>query len=274
MSEAAVRLPRIGITWGSHATPEYMRKILFYSDHVRAAGGDPVLVLPLAAVGEALVFVSRESCGLYQLYAGEGASPRDFDGLLFAGGDDVDPATYHQAPSTDTLQVDKPRDAVELPLLTGALDCGIPVFGVCRGAQLLNVALGGSLIQDIPSQHAGAGPHGKGAFHEIDIKPGSRLAELAGAARVETNSYHHQGLAIGDHLAPGLVATAQAADGIVEALEPEPGRFAGYVLAVQWHPEREGREGNSAYAALTRALFSDFVAACRRRAQTLANTLK
>ncbi|MBM3266762.1 MAG: gamma-glutamyl-gamma-aminobutyrate hydrolase family protein [Candidatus Sericytochromatia bacterium] len=242
-----------------------MRKVLWYSDHVRAAGGDPILILPIAAVGEALAFVSREDCGLYQLHAGEGASAGDFDGLLFAGGDDIDPARYRHQPNTDTLLIDETRDAVELPLLAGALAAGVPVFGICRGAQLLNVALGGGLIQDIPSQHPGALPHGKGAFHEIAFRPGSRLARLAGGQSVETNSYHHQGLIEDRDLAPGLIATAWSGDGIVEGLEPEPGRFPGYVLAVQWHPEREGREGNTAYQALTQALFDDFVAASAAR---------
>jgi putative glutamine amidotransferase len=261
------RKPKIGVTWGSHASPEHMRKLLYYIAQVRAAGGDPVAVLPLQAVGDAIAYISREDCGLYQLHAGEGAAARDFDGILFAGGDDIEPFRYREEPETETLQVDAPRDGVELPLLRGALEAGVPVFGICRGAQLLNIALGGTLIQDIPSQHADAIPHGKGAEHEIRIVPGSRLASLAGSLKLSTNSYHHQGMTDPTQLAPGLVATATSSDGIIEALEPVPGTLSGYVMAVQWHPERSGPEEGGAYDRLTRALFADFLDAARQRAQ-------
>ena len=259
--------PRIGVTWGSHASPEYMRKLLYYIEHVRTAGGDPVAVLPLQSVGDAIAFISRENCGPYQLHAGEGAAARDFDGILFAGGDDIEPLHYGAEPATETLQVDAPRDRVELPLLRGALEAGVPVFGICRGAQLLNVALGGSLIQDIPSQHADAIGHGKGAEHEIRIVAGSRLATLAGTLKLSTNSYHHQGMTSPKQLAPRLVATATSSDGIIEALEPVPDTLPGYVMAVQWHPERSGPDGGGAYDRLTRALFADFLDAARQRAQ-------
>lgn len=261
--------PRIGITWGK-ATANYMPKLLLYADCVRAAGGEPVAILPLQRVADAVAYVSKNDTSLYQLHAGEGASPVDFDGLVMAGGPDVAPIHYHEEPTTDTLVIDEARDAIEVPLLHRALKMGVPVFGICRGFQLVNVVLGGRLIQDIPSQLEGAVPHGQGVMHELTIAPGSRLHALAGSDRVVVNSWHHQGLTAGPLLAPGLIPTAFAPDGLVEAFEPEPGRLPGYLLAVQWHPERPSADDGEAARSLTRALFADFMAACTERARMLA----
>lgn len=261
--------PRIGITWGM-GTPEFMPKLLLYAECVRAAGGEPVAVLPMERVGDAIAYISRHDTCLYQLHAGEGASPVDFDGLVMAGGPDIDPVHYESRPSTDTLEVDTPRDAIEVPLLRRALKMGVPVFGICRGFQLVNVTLGGKLIQDIPSQLEGAIPHGKGVMHEITLAPGSKLRDLAGVDRVTVNSWHHQGLTSGPMLAPGMIPTAFSPDGLIEAFEPQPGKVPGYLLAVQWHPERPSDDDGPEARALTRALFEDFMTACTLRAQTLA----
>lgn len=259
--------PRIGITWGK-GTPEFMPKLLLYADCVRAAGGEPVAVLPLERVGDAIAYISKHDTGLFQLHAGEGASPRDFDGLVMAGGPDIDPVHYGSGPTTDTLEVDDKRDAIEVPLLEKALKLGVPVLGICRGFQLVNVVLGGKLIQDIPSQLEGAVPHGKGVMHELAVTPGSILHDLAGASTVVVNSWHHQGLTPEGLLAPGLTPTAFSPDGLIEAFEPEPDRVPGYLHAVQWHPERPSDDDGPVARALTRALFGDFIAACAKRAQT------
>ena len=265
--------PRIGITWGM-GTPEFMPKLLLYADCVREVGGDPVAVLPLSRVGDAVAYISKHDTGLFQLHAGEGASPLDFDGLVMAGGPDIDPRHFGMGPTTDTLEVDAQRDAIEVPLLGRALVQGVPILGICRGFQLVNVALGGKLIQDIPSQLEGAVDHLKGQMHEIGIAPGSRLSDLAGVGKVIVNSWHHQGLTTGPLLAPGLVPTAFSSDGLIEALEPEPGKVPGYLHAVQWHPERPSDDDGAEARALTRALFGDFLAACTKRALTSARVAR
>ncbi|MFN0030196.1 MAG: gamma-glutamyl-gamma-aminobutyrate hydrolase family protein [Acidimicrobiales bacterium] len=157
------------------------------------------------------------------------------DAVLLSGGGDVDPASYRAAPTTDTLdEVDPERDHVELQISRWAIAQGRPVLGICRGAQLLAVALGGTLVQDLPT----AGYEGHWNLeeqyepkHGIRATPGS-LAEtaLAGAQRV--NSIHHQAVA---DPGPQLVATAWSEDGVIEAVESTDSRA---VLGVQWHPER------------------------------------
>lgn len=155
------------------------------------------------------------------------------DGLVLTGGKDVDARLYGEAPHAEADTPRTERDSCELALLRGALDRDLPVLGICRGAQVLNVALGGTLIQHLP-EVVGADAHraGPGAFahHVVRTVPGSRLADVLGES-ARACCYHHQ--AIGT-LAPGLTAAGYAEDGVVEALELPDARFA---LAVQWHPE-------------------------------------
>lgn len=261
----AARYPRIGITWGSKANGESMRKLAKYVDCIRQAGGEPIALLPSAAAGDAVAFVSRYNIGLFQLYVGEGASPKDFDGILFTGGKDIDPRHYAQTQVSDTLVIDDFRDGFELPLLEQAIREGTPVFGICRGLQVINVGLGGSLIQDIPSECPKAVDHADGATHKIRINPGSRLARLAGVSEVLVNSWHHQAVRDQGGLAPGLVATAHSFDGLVEAVEALAGKFSGHVMAVQWHPERQDAGDSQVSTELAQALFRDFTAVCRAR---------
>jgi putative glutamine amidotransferase len=159
------------------------------------------------------------------------------DGLLFSGGGDLDPATYGAPPHRLVAGVDLQRDAAELALARWASVEGRPLFGICRGLQVLNVALGGSLYADV-SQHPGAIRHTYSPGfptdlrpHDVRVEPGTCLADLLGAPRVAVNSLHHQA---SQSLAPGLVAAAFAPDGLVEAVELPGHPFA---LAVQWHPE-------------------------------------
>jgi putative glutamine amidotransferase len=158
----------------------------------------------------------------------------NLDGLVVTGGTDVDPAAYGQDPHPATEQPADDRDNWEFALLHAALRRGLPVLGICRGAQVLNVALGGTLHQHLPDI-VGNNAHRQGdavyAASAISTVPGSRLVQLVGDA-VEVQCYHHQGI---DRLGDGLVATATATDGVIEAVEmPGPG----FVLAVQWHPEK------------------------------------
>ncbi|NBI84488.1 gamma-glutamyl-gamma-aminobutyrate hydrolase family protein, partial [Clostridiaceae bacterium] len=171
---------------------------------------------------------------------------REFSGLLLTGGGDVEPARYGGARlPTDTVDVD--RDREEFALLDAFLRQGRPVFGICRGVQLLNVYFGGTLCQQVPG-------HADGARHTVHAVPGSRIEALCGAA-FETNSWHHQAA---DALAPGLRCTASSPDGLAEALEHE----AFPIFGVQWHPERMLPGLCADVDTDHQCLFDDFIKEC------------
>ena len=155
------------------------------------------------------------------------------DGLVLSGGEDVDPDAYGAEPHPETRQTRPERDRAELALLEGALERDMPVLAVCRGSQVLNVALGGDLVQHLP-ELVGSEQHkhtpGEFADHDVDLKEGSRLADLLGE-RAPVKSHHHQGYG---RLGDGLEPVAWADDGTIEALEHASKRFA---LGVLWHPE-------------------------------------
>jgi putative glutamine amidotransferase len=159
------------------------------------------------------------------------------DGLVLGGGSDVWPGSYGETPLDPRWGGDRVRDGYEKALADAFIAEGRPVFGVCRGLQLLNVAFGGTLYQDIASQRPGSPSHREAGlydrhFHDVSFVPGTRLAGLyRGVARAKVNSVHHQ--AIKD-LAPGFVVEACSPDGLIEAVR-RPGDT--YVAAVQWHPE-------------------------------------
>lgn len=181
------------------------------------------------------------------------------DGVLFTGGGDVAPERYGGQPHPRVYDVDLDRDRVELKLVKLAVERQMPFLGICRGFQVINVALGGTLYEDILDQHAGALKHDyfpgyprDQLTHPVKITSGSRLAEMLGLTEVEVNSLHHQGVR---QVSPELSLTAQAPDGIPEAVEL-PGHPFG--LAVQWHPE-----WLQAYAPM-RSLFEAFVGAAKK----------
>ncbi len=162
------------------------------------------------------------------------------DGILLAGGVDMEPARYHEMPHPKLGNTDPARDTVELQLAEWAIEDGKPVLGLCRGLQVINVALGGSLHQDLEDQLPNAIKHDyfpTSGFerdhlaHEVELAGGSRLARAFGTGRVTVNSMHHQGL---KRLGHDLIPAAFAPDGLVEAVE-RPGD--GFVVGVQWHPE-------------------------------------
>ena len=181
-----------------------------------------------------------------------------FDGFLFTGGHDVDPAIYRQEKTELCGELAPDRDAMEPKLLRLALQAGKPVFGICRGLQLMNAVLGGTLYQDIAAQfpsetnHRMAAPYGR-PEHPVKILPGTPFADWGIPETIGVNSCHHQGIHV---LAPGLVPMAVAPDGLIEAAYLPDYPFG---CAVQWHPEFFPAED-----PISRIIFRNFVETCGR----------
>ena len=197
-----------------------------YVDAVQAAGALAYMIPPDAATAE-----------------DPDAALDPLDALVLAGGADVDPAAYGAEPHHCTTGTRPERDAAEIPLARRALERDIPVLGICRGMQLLNVALGGTLIQHLPDD-VGHGDHRRhlGSFedadHDVRLAPGSLAARACGELLHATKSHHHQAV---DRLGDGLVASGWSVlDDLVEAIEAPDARWA---LGVQWHPEVDPRSG-------------------------------
>lgn len=177
------------------------------------------------------------------------------DGLLLTGGEDIDPRAYGESAHAKLGDVHAVRDAFELALVRAAFARKIPTLAICRGIQVANVALGGTLVQDIPSQrpdaldHDGAGRRDE-RVHPVRVTPASRLASALGADELRVNSFHHQAVS---QLAPGLVTVATAPDGIVEGVEWQGDGW--WMVGVQWHPE----ELTATPEPWDRALFAAFV---------------
>ena len=182
------------------------------------------------------------------------------DGLMVIGGADLDPAIYGQEPSQATENTYRDRDEFELALTRGALERGLPFLGICRGMQLLNVALGGTINQNLVDDD-GINSHRRivgtfvGTEHDIDLDAGSLVAKATGEEVHEARCHHHQAI---DRLGDGLVVTARARDGVPEAIELE--HDDRWVLGVQWHPE----------AGDKRQLFGAFAQAAAQRADSAA----
>lgn len=219
------------------------RRMSDYVESVRRAGGEPVEV---AAGGE-----SPE-----QIVA-------RFDGIMLTGGGDVDPTLYGEAPHETFQSAEADRDAFEIALTKAAIAAKVPFLAICRGMQLLNVAMGGTLIQDIPSQVPGALDHSvpeprAHVAHEVWVSKDSRLSQLLAdhmedGETCHVNSRHHQSVA---KVAPGFEVTATSPDGVIEAME-KPGDV--FCVGVQWHPENFWRTGEF------RSLFEGFVQAANAR---------
>lgn len=158
------------------------------------------------------------------------------DGIIYAGGGDLDPAHYGQEREEACGPADRRRDDCEINLFPLILTRGLPVLGICRGMQVINAALGGTLTQHIPAKYAGANHAFHGAeesfHHNVLVTGNSALSEIAGAGKLLTNSYHHQCV---ETLAPGLIPTAYAEEGFIEAFETPAGEQ--FIMGVQWHPE-------------------------------------
>lgn len=195
---------------------------LDYVDSVERAGGIPVLLAPDARVEtQPGLLLDR------------------IDGLMVAGGSDIDPSTYGADRDPQTGETNIGRDRFELALAKAAVERDMPVLGVCRGMQILNIAFGGTLVQHLPDRYGHEGHRPTpgsfaGSEHDVVLDEGSLAARVAGETTHSTLQHHHQGV---DEVGDGLVVTGRAAgDGLVEAIEM-PGRS--FVLGVQWHPEAD-----------------------------------
>ncbi|MGQ0734241.1 MAG: gamma-glutamyl-gamma-aminobutyrate hydrolase family protein [Acidobacteriota bacterium] len=223
-----------------------------------------IAVAPCRAMADYLESIRRAGGEPYELaYDRDDAATavERAQGLVLTGGGDVDPALYGEAPH-ETFHPSEPgRDTYEMALIRAAVAAGLPVLAICRGMQALNVALGGTLIQDIPSMVNGALPHAVpepryALAHEVWVTRGSRLssvmAETLEADTCHVNSRHHQAL---NNVAPGWEVSGTAPDGVIEAIE-QPGEA--FRIAVQWHPENFWRTGEF------RSLFESFLEAARQ----------
>jgi putative glutamine amidotransferase len=219
---------------------------------IQEAGGIPLIVTP-AHGGPALRT-------LFDL----------LDGLVLTGGEDVAPERYGEEVVRPNVEVVPERDALEFTLLEWALAEDLPLLAICRGIQVLNVALGGTLYQDLAAdrpehpghdQSCGESPRARTEpHHPVAVRSGSALCDLLGLDAIEVNSLHHQGI---KGLAPPLIPVAHAPDGLVEAVEPADATRWGFLVGVQWHPEELARGGH----APSRRLFERFVAAAAKRAR-------
>jgi putative glutamine amidotransferase len=211
-------------------------RVALNSSYVRSlinAGLTPLLVPPLIDVDKA------------------GDALAGAAGLVLTGGEDIHPASYGEAPHAKLEETDQSRDAVELALYRAARERQLPVLAICRGIQLVNVAMGGTLYQDLPSEHPSTVDHvdPKGR-HALRVESGSSLAQAVGSPS-SVNSRHHQAV---KRLGDGLRAVAWAEDGVIEGAELANGDRS-WLLAVQWHPEDDVEAG--LFAAFARAVARD-----------------
>ncbi len=208
--------PVIGITASWNEEKESVVLPYTYVDAVTEAGGIPLLIpiLPDDVAEEALSKV---------------------DGILFPGGADVDPQKFGERPHQKLGSINPRLDSMELNVAKRALEKGLPILGICRGCQLVNIATGGTLVQDIPAQVGGAMKHQQAAprwygTHEVVLEDGSMAAEIFGTRRLTVNSYHHQSV---KNPGNGLTVSGRALDGVAEVTEGGKG----FILLLQWHPE-------------------------------------
>lgn len=237
--------PLIGVTAGRRPSRGGYSLVTVVEAYIQAllhAGANP-LIIPLGQPEAALA-------GL----------PARLDGILFTGGGDIHPDRYRSQMHPQVYEVDEDRDRVELQLVQSSVQAGLPFLGICRGLQVVNVGLGGSLYEDIQDQRPESIPHRYWPgwprdylAHGMDVAAGSRLAEITAGEEFMVNSLHHQGIR---DLAPALSATAHAPDGLIEAVELPDYPFG---LAVQWHPE--WMPGSKPM----QALFAAFVSAAQQR---------
>ena len=206
---AAPQRPLVGVSCGRSGT-SYNSLSQAYIDAITRAGGLPVIFPTVSDEAMAADLVSRVA------------------GVVFTGGPDFDPAIYGETILNETVQIDSVRDCSDLLLARAAVASGKPILAICRGEQLMNITLGGSLYQDLPTQIGTEVSHG-GTRHPITLTHDGTLYKIFGKDTLNVNSFHHQAVKV---QAPGIRIMANAPDGIVEGYETDQ------VLAVQFHPEQ------------------------------------
>jgi putative glutamine amidotransferase len=218
---------------------------------------------------------SLESVGLVPLVvpplADARAAARVLDavsGLVLTGGEDVDPSQYGDMARPELGPVNCARDVTELAVLEAARRRGLPTLAICRGVQVVNVGLGGTLVQDLPTQREDAGPHELDderatRVHGVSVDPTSRLASIVGAQSLGVNSIHHQAI---DRLGDSMRINARADDGVIEGVESDDPRW--WMVGVQWHPE----ELTTTPEPWDRRLFAAFADACRARVSSASTS--
>ena len=216
------KAPLVGITCSRSASGATMLATT-YTDAISKAGGVPMVIPTVKTREEADAILAN------------------LDAIVFSGGEDVNPAWYGEEILNETVYMDSIRDHSDSLLARAALASSKPILAICRGAQLMNVILGGSLYQDIPTQIPGADSHGGGARNKICPEEGSVLSRIYGPDSLEVNSFHHQTVKAP---APGIRITAHSADGIVEAFETDQ------IWAVQFHPEKMLKDGEEKWLEL------------------------
>ncbi len=216
----------------------------------------PLSVIRSQAIGESYVDAIRFAGGLSVAIpsslgpVGVVAIARRLDGIVLTGGGDVDPVHFEEEPRPGLGVIEPERDEAEIALCHYALRHDLPLLAVCRGIQVLNVAFGGGVIQDLGGSESGYLNHdlktyGEGPGHSVDIVAGTKLAGIVKTTRFRVNSYHHQ--AVGE-IASELEISARAPDGVVEGLEHKTARF---MIGVEWHPERSYLSAPEAGALIT-----------------------
>lgn len=214
--------PRIGLTTFDDPQPRavYVSLSSHYTRSVQDSGGIPFPIPQCQDIETAEDYIVN------------------IDGLLLTGGKDINPFFFGQEPVPGIGVFDEVRDAWELALFSAAMDKGIPVLGICRGHQFINVAMGGTLYQDLQAQRSGTNNHSPEGFpvdrlyHSIALAEGSILHRIFANRTIRANSFHHQAI---DKLSPGLVASAFAPDGVIEGFESRDG--SRFITGVQFHPE-------------------------------------
>ncbi len=253
VSEIPAFSPLVAITATARMI-EGVERVRLNSAYVRAlesAGLVPIVVPPFATAGAAVRVLDAVA------------------GLVLSGGEDVDPSRYGATPHADLGPINCARDETELALLARARELGMPTLAICRGIQVVNVGLGGTLVQDLPSERQDIGAHDvdderDARVHGVQVDPVSRLASILGVQSLAVNSIHHQAV---DRLGDAMRISARADDGTIEGIESDDPSW--WMVGVQWHPE----ELTTTPEPWDRRLFGAFAAACRARVSSASTSL-